>query len=152
MQKLLRLSIATILAALIATLSACAMLKTNPTDPEIQQTRKLALKIFDAVEMAGVGTQSVQQFEIRLHDSGKVSDDAHRAFQTDLLITARIVRTGLTNIQAATRVPELRMTVQVIIDNLKDLKTKYGAQMPDMGPMLDIVISGLGVAVLFLGA
>src|SRR5262245_38604111 len=111
------------LTALILSLSACATLKTNPNDTEIQQTRKLALRIFDAVEIAGTGVQGVQQFEIKLHDMGKVSDDAHKAFQTDLLITARIVRTGLVNIQAATRVPELRITVQLIIDNLKDLKT-----------------------------
>lgn len=152
MKKVLRFVTAAIIAILIAVLSACAMLKVNPADTEVQQTRKLALRIFSAVEIAGNGTQSIQQFEIKLHESGKVTDDTHRNFQTDLLITARIVRTGLTQIQAATRVPELRNTVQVIIDNLKDLKTKYGTQMADMGPMLDIVISGLSVAILFLGA
>jgi hypothetical protein len=138
------------LSLIIAVLSACAMFKVNPADTETQQTRKLALRIFTAVEMAGEGTVGVQKYEISLHDAGKVTDDTHRNFQTDLLITARVVRTGLTQIQAATRVPELRNTVQVIIDNLKDLKTKY-AVMTDLGPMLDIVISGLSIAMLFLG-
>lgn len=140
-----------VLTMLLASLSACATLKPDPNATEIQQTRKIAVNIFSAVEIAGTGVQGVQQFEIRLHDSGKVSDDTHRNFQTDLLITARVVRTGLTSIQQATRVPELKMTIQAIIDNLKDLKTKYGAQMPDIASMLDITIGGLTIAVTVLG-
>lgn len=132
-------------------LASCATFQRNPADTEVQATRKLALQVFNAVEIAGQGVVGVQKFEIALHDAKRVSDDTHRTFQTDLLITARIVRTALTQIQAATRVPELKNTVQVIIDNLNDLKTKYGAEVPDLATMLGIMTAGLSVVMAFLG-
>lgn len=150
-RMLRRLPVLIVLFALFIA-SACATLMPNPTDPEIQKTRKLAIQTFTAVEAAGVGVQQVQVYEIDLHDARKVTDDYHRNFQTDLLITARLVRTGLTQIQAATRVPELKNTVQVIIDNLKDLKTKYTTDNPQLGTMMSIVISGLSVVAAMLGA
>lgn len=141
-----------LIGALIGLASACATLRPNPTDTEIQQTRKIAVKVFSAVEVAGTAIEGVQQFEIRLHDAGRVTDASHRAFQQDLLITARIVRSSLTQIQAATRVPELRNTLQVLIDNLNDLKTRQGAQFPDLVPAIGVITASLSVVMSFLGA
>lgn len=141
-----------LIGALAGLLASCATLKPNPTDSEIQQTRKIALKIFSAVELAGTGIEGIQTIEITNHDAGRVTDDTHRQFQTDLLITSKMVRTALTDIQLATRVPELRMTVQVLIDNLTTLKTKYGAQIPALVPAIGVVTAGLSVIVVMLGA
>jgi hypothetical protein len=140
-----------VLACYLSMAATCAPLKSNPNDSEIQATRKLALQVFNAVELAGVGTEGVQTFEIQMYRAGKISDDGHRAFQTDMLITARMVRTGLTQIQLATSKPELKNTVQLIIDNLNDLNTKYGTKYPDIGPMIRIVGAGLSVIVTILG-
>lgn len=151
MKRIVRFATYVVVSIAIVLLAACATLKSNPNDTEIQQTRKLAMQVFTAVELAGTGVQGVQQFEIQLHEGKKVDDDYHRNFQTDLLITARVVRQGLTQIQAATRTPELKNTVQVIVDNLKDLQTKYATGNPQLGTMMGIVISGLSVVSAILG-
>ena len=144
--RLIALTIAFVLA------SSCATLSPNPNDSEIQQTRKIAIQIFTAVEAAGVAVSGVQDMEIRMYRAGRVTDDAHRTFQTDLLITARIVRSSLTNIQLATRKPELRMTIQLIIDNMNDLKTKFAVQFPDIVPAVGVITASLSVLITMLGA
>lgn len=133
-------------------LSSCATLRPNPNDSEIQQTRKLAVQIFTAVEAGGVAVSGIQDMEIRSYRAGRVSDETHRTFQTDLLITARIVRSSLTNIQMATRKPELRMTIQLIIDNLNDLKTKFATSFPDIVPAIGVVTASLSVLITIIGA
>ena len=77
--------------------------------------------------------------------------DTHRAFQTRLLVTARIVRSGLKQIQVATSKPELKNTVQVLIDALNELKTEFAPTLS--GPVstgLSLVASSLAVLVVML--
>lgn len=144
-----RLIALTIAFAILA--SSCATLRPNPNDSEVQQTRKLAVQIFTAVEAGGVAVSGIQDMEIRMYRAGRVTDDAHRTFQQDLLITARIVRSSLTNIQAATRKPELRVTLQLLIDNLNDLKTKHAAQFPDIVPVIGVLTASLNVVITLIG-
>lgn len=140
-----------LIGALIFMAAGCATMKPNPTDPEIQQTRKIALKIFAAVELAGQGVEGIQMFEIGLFNAGKVTPGTHGAFQNDLLITAKIVRTALTQIQLATRVPELRMSVELLIDNLNDLKARHAMFIRELGPAIDVIAAGLSVILTILG-
>jgi len=132
--------------------TSCATLRPNPTDPEIQQTRKLAVQIFKAVEIAGSALETVQTIEIQMHDAGTIDDVTHGTFQTRLLMTAKLVRTALVQIQTATRLPELKNTLQVVIENLTDLQTTYAPKFANtaIGPALAIITASLTVVMSIL--
>jgi hypothetical protein len=147
-----RLWLRLIVAIALVPFLACATLAPSPNDSEIQQTRKLAIQIFQAVELAGTTLEGVQVMEIGLYEQGKVTAETHRAFQTRLLVTARVVRAGLKQIQMATRMPELRNTVQAIIDSLNELKTEFAPQFAagPVGTGLSLVVSSLSVLMVML--
>jgi hypothetical protein len=141
-----------VMLAFAFALTACATVQPNPTDPEIQQTRKLAVQVFKAVETAGNALETVQIIEIQMHDAGKIDDVTHGSFQSRLLLTARVVRTALAQIQAATRVPELKNTLQTVLDNLIYLQNDYAAKFNNtaLAPSLAVITAALTVVISIL--
>jgi hypothetical protein len=139
--------------SLIAGANGCATLKPSPTDTEAQQTRKLAVQVFQGVELTGTAVEAIQTTEIGMHNAGKVTDDTHRTFQTRLLLTAKVVRRALTQIQMATRLPELKNTLQLIVDDLKDVQTEFGATFAGtpIATGLAVLTAGLSVMLAMFG-
>jgi len=148
MRKLQRFSIAIIVAALSA---SCALVRVNPNQSEAQQARAAAIQIFQAVEMAGIALEQVQITEIQMFDAGRIEREPHRVFQSRLLVTARIVRTGLKQIQSATSKPELKNTVNLILEDLKHLRDDFLTPFPPaVGAGLNTLISSLSIVLLIL--
>jgi hypothetical protein len=141
-----------VMLAFAFVLSGCAALQPNPADTEVQQTRKLAIQVFKAVEAAGLGLETVQTLEIQMHDRNQVDDATHRAFQTRLLLVAKVVRTGLVQIQAATRIPELRNTLQMILDQLTSLQQEYALRFVNTpaASALGVITASLTVVISIL--
>jgi len=148
MRKLQRFSIAIVVASLSV---SCALLRINPNTSEVQQARAAAVQIFEAVEKGGLMLEQVQILEIQAFDSGRIQVETHRAFHTRLLITTKLVRLGLTQIQKATSLPELKNTVTMLIDDIKDVQKEFAAQLPlAVGAGLNLLITGLSFALLIL--
>lgn len=143
-----------ILAALVLMLAtACATLSSNPTADEIQQTRRIAVKIADGVEKAGLGLEAVQLTEIDLYNAGKITAETHGNFQKRLLLTAQLVRAGLGQIQAATSRPQLKQTIQILISDLQALGAEFGPKFPGLsiGPAISAIVAGLQIMVALVG-
>jgi hypothetical protein len=147
---LFRNTLATTVICVALALSAarCATVKPNPTDTETQQTRKIALQVFQGVELAGTAVEGIQNTEIAMHNAGSVTDDTHQAFQTRLLITAKVVRGALTQIQMATRLPELKNTLQLIIDDLKNVQTEFGVKFAGTPIATGLAVLTVGLSVM----